>query len=98
MKKEISLNGEEVTLLNSFGHDFLVHLGKIADHPSFDALVSLSNLMIDQEKNIFFTEKEMDKDKLAVAHAYSRGGIAKIMSFLRIVQGAAKKLKKKDGD
>jgi hypothetical protein len=98
MKKEIALNNEEISLLNSFKHDFLVRLGEIADHKSFNSLIYLANLMIDQEKNIFFTEKEMDKDKLAVTHAYSRGGIAKIMSFLRIIQGAKKKVMQKEGD
>ena len=63
----------------------LLFFSDLAKQPLFPEFVNLVTMMIDQEKNIFFLEKEFDPQQLASAHAYSRGGVAKLRQLIRII-------------
>ena len=86
------LNYEERLLLSKLTKEQLLYLISIADDKEFIVFTQIINYLIDQEKNIFFGTKEFDKDKLAADHAFSRGGIAKLVMFMHIIAGAKSEL------
>lgn len=91
----MKLNFEERLLLSKLTKEQLLYLISIADDKEFEVFTQIVNYLIDQEKNIFFAEKEYDPVKLAASHAFSRGGIAKIVMFLHIMVGAKSELQRR---
>jgi hypothetical protein len=88
----MKLNYEERLLLGKLTKEQLIYLSSLAENKEFDVFRQIVNYLIDQEKNIFFSSKEYDKDKLAADHAFSRGGIAKMVMFLHIIAGSKAEL------
>lgn len=88
----MKLNWEERQLLSKLTKEQLLYLISIADDKEFPVFTKIVNYLIDHEKNIFFGSKEFSKDKLATEHAFSRGGIAKLIMFLHIMAGAKSEL------
>jgi hypothetical protein len=97
MKKDVSLNIEEKALLYHLGKEELVKLVLMGESKGFPVMVDLVNKLIDQEKNIFFGEKAFTAERLYYLHAYSSGGIAKLISLMRVIVGAKKELREREG-
>ena len=70
-------------------------LTEVAEHKNFGVFIDIVNLVIDQEKNIFFKKNEIEPAKLAVLHSYSRGGIARLVNLIHIIGGAKKELERR---
>lgn len=83
------LSSEEHALLSHIEREHLLFLAELGDNPKFHFLVDIINDLIDHEKNVFFSEREVDPAKIAVLHAYSKGGIAKLIMLIHII-GAAR--------
>ena len=98
MKKEVKLSIEEKALLRKCSNQTLISLSAIAEGKDLPSLKKVVNYIIDLEKNIFFGEKEENYELLAVRHAFARGGVSKLASFLRIIVGSTHELvtRKKD--
>lgn len=96
MKKDVALNTEEKVLLYNMSREDLGKLVMMEESKGFSVVLDLVNKIIDQEKNIFFGEKAYTAERLYYLHAYSNGGIAKLISLMRIIVGAKKELHARD--
>lgn len=97
-KMRISLIDQRI--LSACSMELLGFLVDISQHRSFPELKKLINLMIDAEKNVFFTQKEYDPDVLMTDHAFARGGVAKLTALIHIIGAAEQernRRKDKDG-
>lgn len=96
--KVARISAEEKAILTRMTLDQLRFLDELADLKDFHMLIDIVNDLIDHEKNIFFSEREIQPEKLAVLHAFSRGGIAKLAMLIHIIGSAKAELsvRKKD--
>jgi len=90
MTKQIKLTHEENLILRKLTHTQLGFLKRIREDKDFDTLKGIVNTLIDVEKNIFFGEdgSKLTPDGLYAKHAYARGGIARLTTFLRLMAGS----------
>ncbi len=96
--KQPRLTFEEDKLVKNMSNDQLRFFMELAKHKDFVVFVDLVNLLIDYEKDYFFGDQEFEPTKLAVDHAFSRGGVAKLTMLLRLIAASEKELlsRKKD--
>lgn len=90
--KKLKLSFEEQTILRRLSREQLAFLQELSEHKHFAVLTDVINFLIDQEKNVFFSEREVDPMKLAVLHHFSRGGIAKLVMLVHLIVGAKHEL------
>ena len=87
--KIVRLSAEERAIVTRLSLEQLQFLTDLGENPKFHLLVEIIDNLIDHEKNIFFSEREIEPGKLAVLHSFSRGGIAKLAMLVHII-GAAR--------
>jgi hypothetical protein len=87
MKQPLRLSSEEQHILRKLTTEQIAFLKTIKNDKNFATLKTIVDILIDTEKNLFFGENEgkYTPDTLYAKHAYARGGIGKITSFLRII-------------
>lgn len=98
MKKEIKLSQEERIILRKLSNPQLYFLKRIVLDKDFQTLVDIVNVLIDNEKNIFFKEDETQDEPVVLyaKHAYARGGIARLTTFLRLIVGSEKEIMERE--
>lgn len=98
MKKPVTLSGEEKAILLKLSNDQLRVLSQFKETAAFIALTDVINMLIDIDKNIFFSlnEGKIEPVALACEHAYVRGGIAKNITLQRIIHGCEYELRRRD--
>lgn len=98
--KQITLSAEEREVLATLSIEQLEFFSEVSRHKNFPHFLEVINLMINQEKNIFFTKNEINPDKLFALHAFSRGGIAKLVILIHIIGSSSGELSRrtKKGD
>lgn len=87
--KQVKLTHEERLILQKLSNQQLAFLKEIEDR-GLSTLKDIVNILIDIEKNIFFSvdESKFSQDALYAQHAYARGGIARLTTLLRIIAGS----------
>jgi hypothetical protein len=100
MKKQIPLNNEERRILAKLTNTQLQFFSKLSQDKDFSTLKDVVNLLIDVEKNIFFATNESKEtpDTLYALHAYSRGGIAKITTLVRIIVASSYEIEARENE
>lgn len=93
--KAVKLSHDEQKLLDAVTVDQLKFFSDIARNKDFPKLTALINKMIDKEKNQFFSQNEYDTNKLALDHAYARGGVGMLVSFARMIAASPHELEKR---
>lgn len=98
MKKPIKLTNEERIILTKLSAAQLEFFSKLREDKDFFVLTDVINSLIDIEKNIFFKEDESKVDPMVLyaQHAYSRGGIAKLIALVHIIVGAEQELQSRE--
>lgn len=97
MNKTLRLTGQERELLERLPLRTLAFFKKIQNDTEFKSFQEVVNHLIDLEKNQFFKEGiEHEPQKLAIDHAYSRGGIAMIIKFLHLIFAASHEIDKRE--
>ncbi|MGH2613199.1 MAG: hypothetical protein ACRDFB_09170 [Rhabdochlamydiaceae bacterium] len=96
--KQVKLSLEEWQVLRKLSNDQLRLLTTFKDRAEFQALISLSNLMIDIDKNYFFSENEaaITPNELALKHAYIRGAAGRGVQFIRIITAASQEILRRE--
>lgn len=89
---KIKVSAHQQGILDHLKVPQLVFFSKIAEDKDFKEFTKLANTLIDLEKNSFFGEREYDEKKLAVNHAYSRGGIGMLVNLLKIIAASTHEL------
>jgi selenocysteine-specific translation elongation factor len=91
------LSSEEKELLQKLPLRSLHFFKKIANDIEFKSFTEVSNHLIDLEKNQFFKEGiEHEPVKLAIDHAFSRGGIAMIVKYLHLIMAAQHEISRRE--
>ena len=93
--KDVSLSTEERGILNKLSIKQLEFFARVAQDKSFTEFPKVANLLIDIEKNMFYGEKEYDEKKLAIDHAFSRGGIGMLIKLIRLISVSQHELEKR---
>ena len=94
MTKQVKLSNEERQILSKLSNPQLLFLKRVAEDKEFQTLRDIVNVLIDVEKNIFFGENEasLTSEVLYAKHAYARGGIAKLVTLIRLLVGSSDEL------
>ncbi len=98
MIKKVTLSVEEWQVLKKLSNEQLRLLANFKDMAEFQALVDLANVMIDIDKNYFFSENEatIEPITLALKHAYLRGASARGVVINRLIASANSELKRRE--
>lgn len=94
----VKLSLEELSILKKLTVKQLQYFAKITDDPDFNTMVDTVNLLIDLEKNLVMQQRYDKPDKLFYDHAYSKGSMASITKFLRIIVGSRHELALRDNE
>lgn len=97
MKKQV-LTIEEQRMLQKLNLTQLYFLKRIKNDKDAETFKQIVNMLIDIEKNIFFGENEISRDDLFAKHAYARGGIGKLTTLFRIIQGSEAELDRREAE
>lgn len=91
MKDKVILSQQEWQVLRKLNNEQLRLLSELKDTAQFQALKDLANIMIDIDKNDFFSinEGQIDPVKLATEHAYYRGSAARLVMIDRLIISSA---------
>lgn len=99
MKEKIALSGEEIALLKKMNVEELRLLLELRENGKvFQVLLAITNMVIDTEKNYFFSlnEASMTSDELALKHAFSRGQAAFGTRLLRLITASGQELARRE--
>lgn len=94
MTKQLRLSNEIKMILKGLSAPQLAFLSGIKDDKDFQTFADIVNTLIDIEKNSFFgdDESKYESSVWQARHAYSRGGVAKLIMLLHIVMGAQQEM------
>ena len=98
MIKKVTLSVEEWQVLKKLNNEQLRLLTEFKDRKEFQALVDIVNIMIDIDKNYFFSENEgnMKPMELALKHAYLRGANARGIVITRLIASASSEILRRE--
>lgn len=96
--KQVRLTLEAQAVIKKMDNDQLSYLSSIGTSSKFQIFKDLVNLLIDQEKNMFFgdDESKYDDSTWRSKHAYARGGIAKLIMLIHIIYGSQAELNRRE--
>ncbi len=94
-EKAVKLSMEQQSVLALATISQLKFFAELARHKSFSELTRFVNKIIDREKNLFFGSNEYDRDKLALDHAFTRGGIGMLVTLLKLIAASPHELEKR---
>lgn len=94
---KLRLSLEEQGLLKNIDQETLVFFSQLKDHKKFQGLIDLIFLLIDLEKNTFFSGNINDNDEnLLKRYSFARGTVAGLLMLRNIILGANYELQKRD--
>ena len=98
--KVLKLTHEERQILQKLTSNEIGFLKRIYKDSEFVTFKKIVNTLIDVEKNIFFGEdgSKLTPEGLYSKHAYARGGIARLTTFLRLMAGAEEESARRENE
>ena len=99
MSKQYTLSAEERKLLEHLDREQLQFFSKIKGDKDYELFRDAVNLLIDYEKNIFFSEDESQytREVWQAKHAYARGKVASFVMLLHLLVGSVAELERRQG-
>ena len=96
--KAVKLSIEQQAMLDLATVGQLAFFTDLSRHKDFIELTKFVNRLIDREKNLFFGSNEYDRDKLALDHAFTRGGVGMLVTLVKLIAASPHELEKRKGE
>ena len=94
--KTIALTPQEKEIISKLSIEQLQELENFSTTKQLATIVSVLNVLLDEEKEWFLLTSEPDPVQLARKHAALQGGVLLFKKMLRIIKSAAHELQKRD--
>lgn len=93
--KAVKLTAQERDILKKLSSEELVFFNKLSKDKGFTTFHNLTNMLIDQEKNLFYGSSLSDPMKIKDDLLFSRGAVQMMAKLIHIIVAAENEMLKR---